>query len=78
MTDTRMNSWRSHVYRWVGCIGMLYDTIDYYRDEEHWTEKDIARTYWIVWHGYMNCLSNGGAIWNDYTAKAMQKSLLQL
>jgi len=57
---------------------MLYDTIDYYRDEEHWTEKDIARTYWIVWHGYMNCLSNGGAIWNDYTAKAMQKSLLQL
>jgi hypothetical protein len=44
---------------------MLYDTIEYYRDEEHWTENDINQVYSVAWQGYMNCLSNGGAVWND-------------
>jgi len=63
-----MNNWKSHVYRWVGCIGMLYDTIDEERKEH--AEHEINLVYSIMWHGYMNCLSNGGAIWNDYTASA--------
>jgi phospholipase C len=67
MSSTRMNSWRSHSYRWSGCIGMLYDTIDYQRECGN-SEKEIWGVYSIMWHGYMNCLSNGGAIWNDYTS----------
>jgi len=52
---------------------MLYDTIDYFREVEHWSEKNINQVYFVVWHGYMNCLSNGGAIWNEYTAKVKQE-----
>jgi len=71
---TSMNSWKSHVYRWVGCIGMLFDTIDYYRYESEWSEKDISQVYSIAWHGYMNCLSNGGAIWNEITELRQRNS----
>jgi hypothetical protein len=64
---TSMNVWRSHVYRWCACVGMLYNTIDELR-EEGWDEEEIWCVYGMVWHGYMNCLSDEGAIWNDYTS----------